>query len=210
MEKKKTAVAAVKVASGYYAISRTAGEIKENGGRFWGSIKGTFLKSATPKPVNSGDFKYRVYTPFLFQYGSIVENAGVRNFVPEGQVDDASKIPKNEDGSRKMFFEGAWFVGDDFAEMMDSAFTPEQQTRSIKDYNLRKNLYLIGAATIVALCVLFALFGKIYGLFSLPAAIVLTVFALRNGINAETIKSKSITSIGDYMKKRGILGWLVA
>lgn len=198
MDKKKVAMTALKVTSGYSAIARTVSGIKESAGRL-GSLTSLFRKP----PVIRNGAHYVVYTPFLFQYGRI-EN-GI--FMPDGVAENKDDIPS---GDGITYFKGAYFAGNDFGEMIGSLFTPAQIEEMIDGAGLRKSLLAMGAATIIVIAFLFAAFGKPVGLASLPAAGLLLTFAIRNGIYAERLQRRQMIGLADYFKTYGPVMWVLA
>ncbi len=206
MNKKKVALTALKVASGWHAASMTVKNVKESGGRIarlWQLFSGA---NRPPKPDKGGK-KFVVYSPFLYQFGEWSKEknaAGEFYFEPTDAVDSMDKIPKG-----KPWTKGAYTIGDDYAELMKMTFTPEQISEMIKSFELRKALFLIGGVTTIILSVMFMIFGKWVAVISIPPALAMLSMAIKNGIQAETLYVLRPVDLKDYFARNGFFGWAV-
>lgn len=204
-KKKNIAVTALRYGSGVEAAARVVKELKEPAGR----VRSLFaaLKKRTDETANHGlnaemhTYKYVVFSPFYYQYG-IIENG---KFIPDpgGTTRDSNEIP---DG--KKWYKGAYFGGDNFGEMIDKIFESKELEEMITGASTRKFFLLAGAAFIVLLAAVFAIFGKWYGIASLPVAFALVCFALKNGVLVARLRDKEMMGLSGYFKKYGFFRWM--
>lgn len=205
INKKQVAITSLKIATGYHAISRTVGDSKQS----WSRIKSLFSRTEGSKLADceSGAFKYRVYNPDAYQYGDVVKlENGEFQFIPDGSADSVDEAKK----SGKTILRGAWFGGDDFPSLISASFTEEQINQMINGHEIRKTLFVIGFAMIVLLSLMFAAFGQFVGLLSLPMAVAIGTFAIKNGMQAEALKFKKLVDYREYFAKYGWFGWVTA
>lgn len=198
IDKKKAAITVLRYGSGFEAAARTVTGIKESFGRL-GSL--LMLIKGNANSVDRGNNRYVVFSPYLYQYGRIEDG----NFLPEGTVSDVGEVPPGY-----AWYKGAYFTGNDFGELIAGVFTAEQIAEMISGADIRKALLIIGAATILALSVMFAAFGKWYGLASLPAVLALVSFAIKNGVYAARLRSRKMIGLSDYFREHGFVRWILA
>lgn len=202
MNKKNVMVTTLKLASGYHSAATIASNAKTSISRIR-ELAGSVLSSKSDHLQDKDAYAFKVFSPFLYQYGHTESGAdGAAFFVPEGTVHDKKDIPAGKD-----WYKGAWFGGNSFSELMTDAFTPEQLDRMSGEAETRKHLFAIGALIIFALSVMFLFFGKWFGLASVPSAIFLLVSALRNGIYVETVRTLKVVTAKEYVAEYGYFGW---
>jgi len=206
MNKKKVVLTVIKVASGWHAAAMTVKNVKESGSRIARLWRVFSDANHPPKPDKMGK-KFMVYSPFVYQFGewSKEKNAGGGfDFESVDVVQSLDQIPAGKPYSR-----GAYFVGDDYAELMKMAFTPEQIDGMVKGFELRKALFLIGGMTTIILSVMFMIFGKWVAVISLPPALAMLSMSIKNGIAADTLTVQKPVDLKDYLARNGFFGWAV-
>lgn len=198
MDKKKTAILTLKVATGYYALGKASSGLKGSVGRLKSLLS---LSGNKQFPCNRGEYKYTVYTPFLYQYGR--EEAGV--FIPEGSgpIEEINNAPKD-----KIVLKGAFMGDNNFKELLESTFTEEQIKSMVGGFELSMTIFAIGSVVIILSSLLFVLFGMLLGpLLSLSIAIAAASHSIKNAVLADRLIHKSMTGWRESLSTRGLRGF---
>jgi hypothetical protein len=184
---------AIKVASGYRALSSTIDAVKQSKSRLL-SI-GKMFGGDAREVVKRQGCDFVVYTPFLMQYGHVVDkDDGSKTFVPIGAVENKNDIPKGT-----VVFQGAYFGGNDFASLISNTFTQEQIDGMIGASNTKAVLFAAGGFATIFLVMMFVAFGKFISVMSLPVAVMMFAMAIKHKIHAETLRQKKIIGIKDFI-----------
>jgi len=184
---------AIKVASGYRAMASTIDAVKQSKSRLL-SV-GKMLGGDTGKAIKKLGCNFVVYSPFLMQYGHVVdESDGSKTFVPDGVSKSENDIPEGA-----VVFQGAYFGGNDFATLISDAFTREQIDGMIRSSNTIAVLFAAGGFAVIFLVLMFVAFGKLISVMTLPVAAFMFAMAIKHGIHAETLRRKEIIGIKDFV-----------
>ena len=96
-------------------------------------------------------------------------------------------------------FTQQYFVGDDFAALLNKAFTHEQIADMTASAATRKNLFVSMGVVVLVMIAVFVMLGKPNSLWSLSIGTALLFTGWKHGVFAERLRQKRIIGLREYL-----------